>query len=119
MGSDSKPAADSAPTRVRFHYIKSNLFRAVHVDGAIGGITPAGNIHCAIYSERGAIPQTSEHPISEDGTLLPADSVDGQVGLVREMDVDLILNRRVAEDLRNWLTQKIEEFDAATGQKSP
>lgn len=115
MGSDPKFDADltARASRARFHYIKSSLFRAIHVDGAIGGITPTGNIHCAIYSERAAIPQATEHLVGEDGALLPPDVIDGKAGFVREMDADLILSRKAAEELRDWLSQKITDFDAA------
>ena len=54
------------PTRVRFHYLKSQLWRVVHVDGAIGGITPRGMIHAALYSEEepGIIVSVSPSQIS-------------------------------------------------------
>ena len=43
--------------RVVIEYIKSQLFRVAHVDGAIGGPTPSGQIHLAMFSERPAIPR--------------------------------------------------------------
>src|SRR3989442_6878794 len=45
------------PQDVTFHYIKSSQFRVVHADGIIGGVTPRGLIHIAVFSERPAIPQ--------------------------------------------------------------
>jgi hypothetical protein len=102
----------AAADRVRFHYIKGNFFRVVHVDGCIGGPTPAGLIHCATYSERPAIPQVTEHEIQETApTLGPPLSVEGKAGFVRELDVDLILSRDRAVELRDWLTNKIDELD--------
>ena len=45
---------------VKFHYIKSNSFRVLHVDGSLGGITPGRNIFVSLFSERGALPQIIE-----------------------------------------------------------
>jgi hypothetical protein len=110
-----------APTKkVRFHYIKSNLFRVIHVDGAIGGITPHGNIHCAVYSERQAIPQVTEHEVvSVETPLGPGRAVEGKAGFVRELDVDLMMTRDKAVELRQWLSDRIDEYDNLLAEKSP
>src|SRR3954469_15164957 len=48
---------------VVIEYIKSSYFRVVHSTGAIGGITPEGNIHMAFFSERPAIPRMQVHKL--------------------------------------------------------
>jgi hypothetical protein len=114
--------AGSLPSdsKIRFHYIKSNYFRVIHVDGALGGVTPSGFIHCAVYSERAAIPQVTEHAIVEDGLSEEATLIEGRAGVVREVDVDLMMSRSVAEKLRDWLTKRIGEYDAlTTGSSKP
>jgi hypothetical protein len=95
---------------VRFSYIKSTFFRVLHVDGAIGGVTPQGFIHCALYNERQAIPQLTEHDVV--GTKLgEATRTEGRAGFVREVEADLMMSRSVASELRDWLTRQIEMFD--------
>ena len=49
--------------QMRFFYLKNPAFRVVHVDGAVGGVTPRGRIPMAVYSERPAIPQSSVHSV--------------------------------------------------------
>ncbi|ODR94224.1 hypothetical protein AUC69_03490 [Methyloceanibacter superfactus] len=100
-----------APPRVRFYYLKSTQFRAIHVDGAIGGITPRGLIHASVYSERPAIPQSQEHEVAPEGRLLDPIDTEGKLGIVRELDVDLIMSKQAAAELRDWLTKRIEELD--------
>jgi hypothetical protein len=56
---------------IAFEYIKSNLFRVIHADGAIGGVTPSGNLHLAFFSERPAIPRMIVHKRDPSGTLGP------------------------------------------------
>ena len=77
------------PGPVPFNYIKSNGFRVIHVDGAIGSITPRGLIHAALYSERMPIPQVVVHPVGPDGSLLPPVQQEGRAGVVREVEVEI------------------------------
>ena len=93
------------PRTVRFHYIKSPHFATIHVDGAIGGQTPQGAMHMALYSERAAIPQQTEFHLKQDNQL--GDEVEGgQVtrgGIVREMQIDAIMSPQVAARICAWL----------------
>jgi hypothetical protein len=112
MAEQPSTKSSGKPPLVRFHYIKSNLFRVIHVDGAIGSITPSGLIHCALYSERPAIPQVTEHELSgPEQPLGPASIVEGKAGFVREIDVDFIMTKEKAVELRQWLSDRIAEFD--------
>lgn len=114
MTDERKLDTDPRPVqRVRFNYIKSNFFRSVHVDGAFGGLSPNGNIHCSVFNERMPIPQTTDHTISEDGTVSSPTEFEGKTGIVREIDVDLVLSIPVARELIDWLNLRIKEFEVA------
>ncbi len=101
---------DEKSRTVKFHYIKSNFFRVVHADGAIGGITPAGNIFMSLYSERGAIPQIMIHDVSESGELGPERIGEraGREGIVREVDIGVEMSPAAAMALITWLQEKLE-----------
>jgi hypothetical protein len=95
--------------RLTFHYIKSSAFRTVYVDGVIGSITPAGNVHCAVYNERPAIPRTTHHILDENGRISDEGSVvDGRDGFVREMEADLVMSVETARALAAWLNELLE-----------
>lgn len=101
----------SKPDRVRFNYVKSPFFHTIHCDGAMGGPTPRGFVHVAIYSERPAIPQVTEHPVEND--RLGPENVAARVsreGIVRELQVDMIMDIHVATALRDFLDDKINEL---------
>jgi hypothetical protein len=103
---------------VVFEYIKSPLFRVIHADGAIGGITPTGNVHVAFHSDRPAIPRTQVFHRNSDGTLgdiIPEHTVT-RPGIIREMDVDVILSESSAVALRDWLTGRIDDLRATKNQ---
>ncbi|MDA2915925.1 hypothetical protein MYX64_03655 [Nitrospinae bacterium AH_259_B05_G02_I21] len=107
-GKEQKESQDL--TDVRFDYIKSQYFRVIHADGAIGGVTPSGFIHFALYNERPAIPRQITHLINPDGSLgeLVTEKTVSRETVVREMDVDVVLSVPVAESLRKWLKEQID-----------
>jgi hypothetical protein len=102
------------PESVRFHYIKSPHFLTVHVDGAIGGPTPRGLLHAAIYAERAAIPTSTVQPVLADGRLgdeIQAERV-GKEGVVRELQVDLVMDLPAAQSLYKWLGEHVGKLEA-------
>jgi len=114
---DAKKVPDQ-PTQVIFHYLKAAAFRTIHVDGAIGALTPQGGIHFALYSERPAIPQQVTYQVRPDGALGEQEAVVSRGGVVRELEVDAIMTLDTAKSLRDWLSRKLsdaEKFVAETG----
>jgi|SRR5271156_1348619 len=100
---------DETPTAVPFHYIKSNQFRVLHSDGAIGSVTPSGLIFMGFYSERAAIPQVLVHEITEGGQVrAEPDERIGKKGIVREIEVGAIMSAEVATTLVAWLQERID-----------
>jgi len=102
------------PKSVRFHYIKSSQFRVVFAEGGIGGITPNGMIHLALFNERPAIPREMVHTVNPDGTLGGVEESVGREGVVREMEVDLMLNLAAAKRIQVWLAEKIALLERRT-----
>lgn len=98
------------PKQLTFHFIKSNAFRVLHIDGAFGGVGPtADSIHMAIFSHRQPIPVQVAYAINEDGKL--GDEIDRVVreGLVREVEADLVMSVDTAATIRDWLDERIEQ----------
>lgn len=97
------------PTEIRFHYLKAPTFRTVPADGAIGGMTPQGQFHIGFYSERVPIPKETVHEVSAEGALGPEIRSKRQalVGIVRELQVDIVLSVPEARVLRDWLDAQV------------
>ena len=113
----SGPAAD----RISFDYIKGKDFRVIRADGAIGGITPNGYIHFALYSERQAIPRRQVFALSEDGVvgeMIEAETIT-RGSIVREMDVDVFLRPDIAKALHQWLGEHLERIEALKAVSRP
>ncbi len=118
-GPKSGKGNGDASQRVAFDYLKSPQFRAIRADGAIGGVTPSGSIHFALYSERHPIPRRLVFEMGEDGQLGPpieAETITRDA-IVREMEVDIFLALPVAKSIHQWLGDKIADLERAIASK--
>ena len=96
--------------KVKFHYEKSSFFRVIHVDGAVGGLTPTLDVFLSIYNQRAPIPKFTVQKVSEGGQL-GDEVIEERVqkeGIFREVEVGLVMNLNVAKALNQWLVDKIE-----------
>lgn len=111
-------------TKLQFHFIKTNQYRDIRLDGAHGGVTPHGQIFAALYSERSPIPQVTVHPVNADGTL--GDEIReerrGKQGIIRDVEVGLLMDLQAAQNFQKWLGDQITQLqkliDDAHSQKS-
>ncbi|WLA78989.1 hypothetical protein [Bradyrhizobium elkanii] len=94
---------------VAIDYVKAPDFRVMWADGAFGGVTPNGHVHCALYTERYAIPRRQIFKLDEAGALGP-EVVEKQISrgsVVRELSCDLFLSPQTAENLAHWLLSQV------------
>ena len=100
------------PSKLLFHWIKSRFFRVVHADGAFGGISSRGYLHFSLYNERAAIPRLSERDLTvhADGKVTAGRErvVEGREGVVREIEIEVLMDHRSAVEFFNWLKEKID-----------
>jgi hypothetical protein len=98
---------------VNIHYQKNPLYREIHVDGLIGGLTPRGKVTISFYAERMVIPKCEEHKIEEGGKLgeLMKVSSDSKEGIIREIEFEAYLDIDTIRDIKNWLEIKIKEHE--------
>jgi hypothetical protein len=95
--------------KVKFHYIKSNDFRVVHVDGVFGGVTPTGDIFVSVFNQRPPIPNVTVQPVKENGELgeeILSERVSRD-GIIRELEVGLAMRPDVAEAMIRWLQDRL------------
>jgi hypothetical protein len=104
--------------KIKFHYLKGNLFRIVHVDGALGGLTPSLDLFIRLYHQRAPIPQVTVQKMNENGQL--GDEImeerETKEGIIREVEIGLIMNVQTAKQLQKWLADKIQLVDKAQHQ---
>lgn len=110
----SKKSSDQETPVVNFDYIKSNFFRVIHADGAVGGLTPTGNIQLNFWSQRRPIPKQVSHPIHQDdagnehlGEEIKREQRDA---VVREVESGIVMDLGTAIAIRDWLQRQIQEL---------
>lgn len=101
------------PSEINFDYIKSNQFRVIHVDGAHGGVSPKGLIQMAFFSERLPIPKQETYAL-EQGKLGKRKKVKQRTALIREVEVETLIDLQVAKVLVKWLAERIEQAERLT-----
>ena len=114
------------PSTVTFHWVKSNHFRTIHVNGAFGGFSPDGNLFLSVYSERPVLPDVTVQTIESSGQLGKEiiEQRKGLQGVVRELEAGLAMDLRTAKSLVDWLNERIKiaesyaaEVQSKTGVK--
>lgn len=114
--------ADSNHTEAEgfdFHFIKSNNFRVVFCDAVWGGVTPRGYITMSVCSERLPLPRKVTHPIGEHGIIGEEDQSkrDARKGLVREVEVAVVMDLGMAHSLVDWLKGHIRHIERIQKQE--
>jgi hypothetical protein len=108
------PGIDEKEKRIRFDYIKGQLFRSVHVDGIFGGVIPSGRfIRMSVWNERWPIPKQTVHERDENG-IVKNEIIEERISrdaIVREVEIDLVMNVECATQMRDWLSVKLKEFE--------
>ena len=122
--SDAEKA--DTPQTVTFHHLKSDFHRVIHVDGAFGGPTPSGLLHMAVFSNRLPIPKSVTHSLEEGGTIGDEIERDSRQGVVREIEVGLVMTPATALALAKWLVEKaavasasVEKMASGVGDATP
>lgn len=109
-----KEKEEQASTKVRFHHTKSGLFRVVHADGLTGSITPRGDLFICFYSERLPIPDSVVVEISPEGELIrevKEESITTTKGIVREMEVGVVMDVANAKSMLGWLRHMTKQLE--------
>lgn len=117
------PNKETSPPNLTFHYIKANAFRVVHADGIWGGPTPRGYITMSFFSERAPIPTEITHASRPAKTLAgvlgPELGRKSKEGIIREVEVEVVVDLPMAKGLITWLQGKIdflEKLSTQTGE---
>jgi hypothetical protein len=96
------------PTHIAINYLKSSLFRVIHVSGAVGGISPSGLLEMNLFSERSPIPRRVVYAITPELTLGEELEREGREGVIREIEMASLMDLATARVLHEWLGKKIE-----------
>jgi hypothetical protein len=107
---------DRPSKKVKIDYVKSNLFRVIHTDGATAALNPNGNITINLYSQRFSIPEEVIFNLDREGKLTGEGSIPARQGedietvVIRELDVLTVMSLETAKDLLCQLQEIVAEY---------
>jgi len=104
-------------SKVRFIYIQPDGCQKHFINGAIGGLTPRGEIICNFFFEYKELPD-SEEAVIEDNQLKTLKVPISEPEIIREIKCSIILNHAQARKIAEWLVGKADEYDSHFGGKS-
>ena len=113
----------AANIHLPIHFEKSSQFRVIHASGVWFGGDAQQNLHLTFFNERSPIPKRIVLNINQEGIIVAEDESqrDSKVGVVREMEVDVILSMQAALELHKALGDNLkvlgETIKAATKTK--
>jgi hypothetical protein len=105
------------PDKIEYHYQKSPGYRTVHADGAHGGGTTRGYLAVTFYNERGTIPRRGSRAVdvNDQGEPRLGREVveEGLTGIMRQLEVTVMLDINAARELTTWLVRHVKEIEDA------
>jgi hypothetical protein len=114
------PQKGPTTDELAFDYLKGPDFRVIWTDGIIGSLTPNGHVHFAMYAERPALPRRQVFKIGPAGDLGPevTEKLISRGSVVREMSCDVFMTPQLAEQVANWLLEKVAEHKKQQRKKN-
>jgi hypothetical protein len=110
------------PLEITFNYLKSNRFRVISADGAIGDETPNGKIFMAFYTERHPLPDSQTFVINDEGLLvnevLEKRKVTSTGEVLREVEVGITFDLETAKGMVISLFNLIKEAESESSESS-
>lgn len=98
-------------SKVRFIYIQPEARDKHFINGAIGGLTPRGEIICNFFLEYRELPDNEVATI-ENGQIRTLVEPVSETEIVREIKCSIILDHNKAREIANWLVEKADEHDS-------
>lgn len=94
-------------------FVKTSLYRNIHIDGVYGGLTPKLEIHMAVFTEHQPLPMRIVHEL-KDGRLGP-EKLDKRIisgEMERQLEAGITMSPAVARLVVSWLQKQIEQVNA-------
>lgn len=116
---ESEMAESTPPSTVKFYYEKGHLFRVIHVDGVLGGLTQSRHIFVSLYNQRQPLPKMVEQRLSPDGKLGEEVNRDGKTGVFREMEIGLVMTPETAKEIAKFLLEHAKMLEESVPIPEP
>jgi hypothetical protein len=97
--------------RITYRYEKHPDYRIVFANGAVGGVTPRGDIKFDLFIEYLEVPEESVHSITPDGLGPEIDRKPRNSPFTRQSQVGVIMGPGQAKSFAYWLMGQVEALE--------
>jgi len=102
--------------KVTFSYNKPDDYKIIYVNGVYGGLTPRGDICCHFFLEYNKLPSKQEFGLIGGKIGERVEKKGKTLQVNRDLKVGIMLKADCAEDIANWLLEKV---GILKGEKTP
>ena len=99
---------------IRFTYEYQDGYEPKYVNGALGGVSPRGEIIASFFFEKPGMPTMVANEITSAGTIgseIIEEPADLRTSFVRSVSSGIILTYENARNLHLWLGEKLKELE--------
>jgi len=99
---------------IKFIHKRSDDYKLIYANGVFGGPTPRGEIVCHFFVEAFDIPESQTFELTKEGKIGKQIKTEAEkVPVTRELKVGIVLRPDVAENVANWLIEKVKKLKVA------
>lgn len=100
--------------KVNFQYVYDKEYCPTYVNGAVGGVTPNGDIITNFFFDSMPIPEKIVNQINPDGSLggviaVEPENLDSTI--IRHVCSGIVMNEENAKAIHAWLGNQISELE--------
>ena len=111
---EAKPAS-----QLEFHFVRSSAFRVICADGAWFAPDATGTIHITFFNEHGPVPDKVVVNVDEQGTFIDEAERVTKAGVIRELEVDVVMSFIHAAQFHTTLGQNLKSMQEIINQTIP
>ncbi len=99
------------PGRVVYRYEKNRDYRVIFANGAIGGVTPRGDVKFDLFIEYVDTPEETVHSVTPDGLGPEIERTPSGPAFTRQSQVGVIMSPGQARSLAHWLMGQVDAME--------
>jgi|SRR5690606_13690612 len=100
--------------KIKYKYKFDDRYNPKFINGAIGGVSPQGEIIINFYLERTSLPITQTFDINKStgiGQLSVTEPKDIENSFIRYIENGVVMNYKTAKEIHRWLGEHIKNLE--------
>ena len=109
---------DSGKKTITYTYERHPDYRIVYANGAVGGVTPRGEILYDLFIEFVGVPEETVHSVTPDGLGPEIGRKPEAPPFTRQSQIGVVMTPGQAKSLGYWLINQVENMERKKGEKT-